>query len=133
MLRCQPNPGEQPDVSPYTVWDGRLGEVLCNHLLGQYVSCCTGTAYVCKTLNPTCCPTLFSIPFLSSISFLCTLLTLSSSSLRHTAVKPQERMKNILEGLRPIGKDEYAKAFGISIEDKFKQVAGREAVQKLSF
>ena len=53
--------------------------------------------------------------------------------IRHTAVKPQERMKNILEGLRPIGKDEYAKAFGISIEDKFKQVAGREAVQKLSF
>ena len=44
---------------------------------------------------------------------------------RHTAVKPQERMKNIKDGLRPIGKDEYAKAFGISIEDKFKEVGGR--------
>ena len=47
------------------------------------------------------------------------------SCIRHTAVKPQERMKNILEGLRPIGKDDYAKAFGISIEDKFKEVGGR--------
>ena len=44
-------------------------------------------------------------------------------------MKPQERMKNILEGLRPIGKDDYARAFGISIEDKFKQVAGRERTQ----
>ena len=43
-------------------------------------------------------------------------------------MKPQERMRNILDGLRPIGKDGYAKAFGISIEDKFQEVGGREAI-----
>ena len=54
---------------------------------------------------------------------------LTKYDIRHTAVKPQERMKNILEGLRPIGKDDYAKAFGISIEDKFKEVGGRYDIQ----
>ena len=44
---------------------------------------------------------------------------------RHTAVKPQDRIKNILEGLRPIGNDKYAEAFGISIEAKCQNVAAR--------
>ena len=55
---------------------------------------------------------------------------LTKYDIRHTAVKPQERMKNIKEGLRPIGKDEYAKEFGISIEDEFMKVAGRYEIQQ---
>ena len=55
---------------------------------------------------------------------------LTDSCFRHTAVKPQDRMKNIKEGLRPIGKDEYAKEFGISIEDEFMKVAGRYEIQQ---
>jgi len=49
----------------------------------------------------------------------------TAKMIGHTAVKPQERMRNILEGLRLLGNDDYADAFGISIEDKFKEVRGR--------
>ena len=53
----------------------------------------------------------------------------TAEMIKFTAIKPEERMKRIQQGLRDLnnnGKgDPFAKAFGITVEDNFQKISGR--------
>ena len=53
----------------------------------------------------------------------------AAAMIRQTAMRPQDRMKRIIQNLKEMAQayklDPYAKAFGISVDSKMKQVPGR--------